>query len=146
MAEVNAAADAAISWRSYPLVDDWPRSIIAPAAVIAVSALVYFAGYGWFFTALSFVFLFAALRQYFFPTRYELTAQGVSVRFLGFGKSRNWEHFRNYYPHGIGVYLTPLEKPGVLDGFRGQFMRFSGNRDEVLGYVKQRINRTKEAA
>jgi hypothetical protein len=147
MAEGNTALITTVAWKSFPLADDWPRSILAPAAVIGTCVLVLFSGFGLYLTILSFVFLFIALRQYFFPTYYELTDRGVRVRFLGFEKQRGWEYFRNYYPHGIGVYLTPLERPGALDGFRGQFVRFAGNRDEVLGYVKQRIvKREKEAA
>jgi hypothetical protein len=122
------------------MADDWPRSLIAPVAVGGTAVLVML-GFGVYFAGLSLVFLFIALGRYFIPTYYELGPNGVRTRFMGISRERPWEFYRNYYPHDIGVHLTPLTSPGALDPFRGQFVRFWKNKNEVISYIAGRIRK-----
>jgi len=130
-----------ITWRSHPLLDDWPRSLLAPAALLGIAGLVLCAGFGIFLAALSLGLLIVALRRYFLPTHHALSRDGVRTTFLGASRSMKWSDFNNYYPHDIGVHLTPLTRPGALDSFRGTFLRFTDNREEVLRLVENHIRK-----
>lgn len=132
-----------ILWRSFPLRDDWPRSILAVAAVLGFSVLALFAA-GIYFAALSLVVLVMSLIKYFLPTVYRADDKHICVSFLGVKRVRPWSYFINYYPHDVGVHLTPMASSSILDAFRGQFLRFNKNRNEVLKYVKERIEGTTE--
>ena len=137
----EAPRSTTLRWKSFPLKDDLPKSILAPIAVLGFSALAFFTGFGLYLSILTFIVLFISLMKYFVPTSYELTDEGVKTRFLGFEKEKNWNFFKNYYPHNIGVYLSTLEKPGPLDGFRGLMIRFNNNKEKVIEYIDGKIER-----
>ena len=75
------------------------------------------------------------------PIRYEFSKKGVTVFFLGTRSFRSWSHYRNLYVHKDGVFLTSMKKPSGLDPFRGHFLYYGGNRDEVVGYARRYIKR-----
>jgi len=77
--------------------------------------------------------------SYFLPTWYELDADGVAVRFLGRTRWVAWTEVRRTQVHGEGVQLSPFERPSRLESFRGTFLRFAGNRDEVVSFVKGQV-------
>lgn len=138
-APAPAATPGQLAWRSFPLRDDWPRSLLLVAIIAGVSVGIGFsfesAGWG----ALSLLVLCAALARYLLPTRYVLDDAGVSVAFLGAPRVRPWSDFRAFYPHRDGVHLSPFSRPSPLDPFRGVFLRFAGNREAVVAFVRARL-------
>jgi hypothetical protein len=135
--QAEKAPAGGLSWRSHPVVDDFPRSVLLVAAVAAscVAAGVCFggAGYGLLAAAL----LGGSFARYFVPTRYELNRTGVSVRFLGQTRAVAWGDVRRVSVHREGVHLSPFEQPSRLDSFRGTFLRFAGNAEEVVSFVRE---------
>jgi hypothetical protein len=123
-------------------VDDFPRSILLVAVVVAVSAGVAVSfqqpGYG----LLAALILGIGLSRYFAATRYELDSDGVLVRFLGQGQRMAWQDVRRVLVHREGVHLSPFAQPSRLDSFRGAFLRFAGNADEVTRFVEQHTKPT----
>ncbi len=108
---------------------------------LAVVAVVYFTFPGAGYTILAFVLLFGATLSMLVPIRYRLDAKGVTVFFLGTRSFRPWSHYRNYYVHKNGIFLTSMSKPSGLDPFRGHFLYYRDNRDEVIDYVKRNVKR-----
>jgi len=91
------------------------------------------------FVLLALVFMFGATLSMLVPISYRFDADGVTVFFLGTRNFRRWEHYRNCYVHQNGVFLTSMPKPSGLDPFRGHFLLFAGNREEVASYARERI-------
>jgi len=124
-------------WRRTPL-----RSVCALIVNLLIVALVYFGDTAEAYAPLAFLLLFGMTLTLFVPVTYRLDENGVTVFFLGTRSFRPWNHYKNFYPHKEGVFLTSMPKPSPLDPFRGHFLRFSENRDEVLAYLKSHIIRT----
>jgi len=130
---------ATLSWRSHPIADDYPRSLLLVAAAGAICAGVSASfgriGYGLIAAAL----LGVSLSRYLLPTRYELGQGGVTVRFLGQTHQVAWGEVKRVEVHRGGVFLSPFERPSRLDAFRGTFLRFAGNAGEVVSFVQGKV-------
>lgn len=125
----------ALRWTAWPLRDDGPAAVPKVLFVAAVITLFFavFGDLGW----LAAVLLPLSLAKWFLPTSYELGADDVAVRFLGLTSRAPWSRFRRFYPHRIGVHLSPFEHPSPLDPFRGLFLRYRGNGDAVVARLEQ---------
>ncbi len=142
----NAQAVAeCLRWRSHPVVDDYPRSLglIAVVTAVCVATGASFEGVG--YGLLAAAFLVGSLARYFVPTYYEFDPAGVSVRFLGRVRRIPWGHIRRFAVHAEGVQMSPFERPSRLEAFRGTFVRFAGNRDEVVSFVEGQMAAHREA-
>ncbi|MBM4036674.1 MAG: hypothetical protein FJ291_33485 [Planctomycetes bacterium] len=128
-----------LQWRSHPVVDDYPRSLLLVAAVIAVCVGVWISFDSAGYAALAAAVLAGSLARYFVPTHYELDSDGVSVRFLGHLRRVGWGDVRRFFVAPEGVQLSPFEKPSRLEAFRGTFLRFAGNGDEVVRLVEGQV-------
>ena len=128
-----------LSWRSFPVADDFPRSLLliaaAGAACVGIALSFRGAGYG----LLSAALLGLSLARYFLPTWYELGEAGVAVRFLGQERRIPWAEVKRATVHRAGVFLSPFERPSRLESFRGTFLRFAGNAEEVVSFVERRL-------
>jgi len=48
---------------------------------------------------------------------------------------------RTYHPDRNGVLLSPFSRQTRLETFRGIYIRFDGNRKEVMSVIKGRLER-----
>ena len=137
---MTASGDA-LEYTSWPLRDDFPRSLALVAAIAgtAVAVGASFEGAEW--AVASFVLLVLALGRYFVRTRYVLNSDGVRVRVLGRERFRPWSEVRAIYPHRDGVHLSPFASPSPLDPFRGMFVRFASNRQEVIEFCERHVRK-----
>jgi len=85
---------------------------------------------------ISLLLLLGMTSTIYLPVRYKLDERGVTGYFLGVPTFRDWRHYRNFYVHENGVHLTTMPKPSPLDAFRGHFLQFYGNRDEVVAFIE----------
>jgi hypothetical protein len=80
-----------------------------------------------------------ALAPYFLPTDYELDEEGAHMRFLGRKKRVSWEEVRRFDVDKQGIRLSPFRRPSRLDSFRGASLRFCRNSDEVIAFVRRKL-------
>lgn len=125
-------------WRYHPVRDGGWRLPVVIGFLVGVPALVGWM-YGPFFTLLAVVILGGSMGTYFLPTDYAFYAGGVETRFLGVTRRFKWDQFRSFYPDRNGVLLSPFPAPSRLENFRGLFVRFSRNREQVLDVVRNRV-------
>ena len=52
---------------------------------------------------------------------------------------KDWKVYRSYYVDKNGVLLSPFTEPTRLENFRGLYIMFNNNRDEVASFIKARI-------
>jgi len=140
-AQQNAPGNAPVmlKWRSYPLVDDFPKSLALVGLLAGVCVLVGFAFGGAGYGLLAAVLLGASLARYLLPTRFVLDAGGVTIRLLGHDRHVAWSQIKRISVQRAGVFLSPFERSSRLDSFRGTFLRFAGNADEVRSFVESKV-------
>lgn len=129
-----------LCWEDHPLRSESPFRSAALAGLIAVSAVAAAVGFGhWIYGAFSLVVLLLSVSRYLFPTYYKLDGTGVASRHLGLGRSRRWDEFYRVDECADGLFLSPFERPRRLDTFRGIFLRFHQNREEVVYFVRRYV-------
>ncbi|MDP6778292.1 MAG: hypothetical protein QGI83_16170 [Candidatus Latescibacteria bacterium] len=115
------------------------RSVLLSATIVGLSAVVWLSFGGWSYGLLSFCLLTGALLRFYVPTRYRLDDDGVEVSFLGVERVTPWSRIRRIRSDRRGAFLSPFDRPSRLDAYRGVYLRFSGNRDEVMRFVCHRL-------
>jgi len=90
---------------------------------------------GWSF--ISFVLLISLTAMIYLPVRYKLDARGITTYLAGVPTHRPWSHYRNFYVHDTGVHVTTMPEPSALDAFRGHYLQFAENRDEVVAFLEK---------
>ena len=146
--EASDAAGERLGWRSCPLVDQFPRSLLLVGACVAVCVLAAIAFDAAGYALLSAALLAVSLARYLLPTGFELDEHGVTVRFLGQARKVPWSQVRRILVQPRGVFLSPFRRPSRLDSFRGTFLRFAGkgeNADEVVSFVQDRVAMASQA-
>jgi len=133
-----AADTELLSWRSVPARRSAKTTGLVVLIIIGVPVLLY-VWYSPFFGLLGIVILGGSLLSFFLPTDYTLTEVAVLRRYLGIAQKRNWSEFRSFYPDKNGVLLSPFVRPSRLENFRGLYLRFERNREEVLAIVKNKV-------
>lgn len=130
-----------LSWSSHPVKRSTKISFLVILLLFVIWLLVYLTTFSFLLTILSVVIMLGSLSSFFLPTYYELDSKRVKVKFFFTAKEKEWGVFRSYYVDKNGVLLSPFEKPSRLENFRGLYVRFNRNKDEVVDFVKSRITR-----
>jgi hypothetical protein len=127
-----------LRWRSVPARRKMGRTMWVTVLILGLP-VVLVVWYGPFYGLLGLLILGGSLLSFFLPTDFVLTDRAVLRRYLGVDQKRAWTEFRSFYPDNNGVLLSPFPQPSRLENFRGMYLRFEGNRDEVLTVVADRI-------
>lgn len=127
-----------LCWRSIPARRAMRTTILVSAVVLGVP-LMLAVWYGPFYGVLGIMILGGSLLSFFLPADYILTDQSVTRRYLGISQTRKWSEFRSFYPDKNGVLMSPFALPSRLENFRGMYLRFERNREQVLAIVSAKI-------
>jgi hypothetical protein len=133
--------EAVLRWSIHPVKRSTKISVLVTIFVLAVWFLVYLTTFSLLLTMLSVVIMLGSLSPFFLPTYYELDEKRIKVRFFFNTKEREWIAFRSFYPDKNGVLLSPFEGPSRLENFRGIYVRFNQNKEEVVDFVKSKIQK-----
>jgi hypothetical protein len=128
-----------LKWSSHPLKKNVWVSILVVLFLFAVWLAVYLTTWSIFLLALSVVIMLGSLSTFFLPTRFELDDDKVKIIYLLSTRERKWDTFRSYYVDKNGVLLSPFERPSRLENFRGLYIRFNQNKEQVVDFVKAKI-------
>jgi len=132
-----------IKWTSLPFKVGGKKNLIAICIPILVwITILLLWGVGWFI--LSVIVLGVSILPYFMPTTYILTKEDIYVNSLFAKQRKKWEYFKTFYVDHNGIFLSPFDKPSRLENYRGLYVRFHKNRDEVLQFVKTTMGQTDE--
>ena len=133
-----------LRWRSHPFATKKLTSLLVVLCLLAVWVSVYLTTFSLTLTLVSIFILLGALCPFFLPTDYELTSDKVKVRFFFSQKEKNWSFYRSFYVDKNGVLLSPFERPSRLENFRGIYVRFDRNKDEVVEFVSSKVKKEEE--
>lgn len=124
-----------LEWRVH-LLRRAPRKAVAVClAILAVGVVAYFSVQHLLFALAAMLLLAGALSDFLFPIRFRLTRRDVASYNLLSIRKLPWERVRRVYEMPDGVKLSPLRRPSRLEAFRGVYLWFDGNRDEVLTVI-----------
>jgi len=131
-----------LEWRCHPVRRKPLVSIAVSIFVIIVAMAVFYSTYSRAFTVLALVVMLASLAKFYFPTIYKLTDKTVTVKTTTTTITKEWSQYRSLYPDKNGILLSPFAEPSRLENFRGLYLMFAGNRDEVIAFARAHIGRT----
>jgi len=132
----SAVEDQAILTWTVHLARTQPKKAIATVAFICAATVVGCLMAGPFVAVLAAVALVASLADFLLPVRYVITRDKASCKMIGKGTEIRWANVRRCYLDDSGVKLSPLDRVSRLEAFRGVYLRFADNRDEVVETVK----------
>jgi hypothetical protein len=104
-----------IQWRSCPLVDEFPGSLLFVLAFAAACAVTAYAFGNAAYALVAAGLLAVSLGRYFISTGFVLDSEGVTVRFFGQTRRVAWDMIKSVSVGPKGVFLSPFEKPSRLD-------------------------------
>ena len=90
--------------------------------------------------------LFISLRGFFLPTRYRLDSEGVTVKEPLFTRNKPWSDLKSLHVDRHGVLVSPFSFSTRLENFRGLYLRFAGNRDDVLAFCERHVRQVSDLA
>jgi len=131
-----------IQWSCHPVKRRPLFSAAITLFVLLVIAMVYNTTQSAFFGLLAFIVMFVSLAKFYFPTHYRLSDKGVTVKTTTQTVTKTWSDYRSFYPDKNGILLSPFVEPSRLENFRGLFIMFNNNREEVISFVKSHIGQT----
>jgi hypothetical protein len=115
-------------------------TILVTIVLLVSVILVYLLSYSPFLAALSALILFGSLGSFYFPTRYLFYNDHLLVKTKLQTLRKEWHDYRSFYPDKNGVLLSPFGRPTRMENFRGLYVKFSGNRDQVMTIVRSKID------
>ena len=119
------------------------RSLVL-GSLFAVALVVY----GWtqspWFMILALVIMLGSLAKFYFPTSYKLSGRGLTVKTTTQTLFKEWSIYRSCYPDKKGILLSPFAEPTRLENFRGLYVMFEGNKEQVTAFCRERIARANQ--
>ena len=136
---IKTADSDTVEWVSWPA-KERPGATVALVAIMLVSAFAASVMMGniWW-GVIGIVLLSLSMWSYFLPVEFVMNSAGVSKKSLFGNEVRKWREVRSIVPDANGVLLSPFKEPTRLAKFRGLGVQFSGNREEVLEFIRARI-------
>ncbi len=132
-----------LEWVCHPAKKNPKVTIIVSIFIAVLIVVVYFITYSPWFCLLAFLILFGSLASFYFPTHYRLTDKEIIIKTKAQTLIKKWSQYRTYYPDKNGVLLSPFVRPTRLENFRGLYIKFWYNKDEVVAFVKEQIEKTR---
>jgi hypothetical protein len=132
-----------LSWRYHPAAKDKAKTVLAVAVIVTFGVFVWWYSQSGIFAFLAVLILTASLGVFFFPTNYTLNEDGLTVEFLGTKQVKKWDSFVRAEPEKNGIFLSPFSRKNFLEHYRGIFVRYNGNKEEVDRFVLNSITKKK---
>jgi hypothetical protein len=127
------------SWTSFPAAENKPKALLVGLFLIVLFAFIY-VSFGTMWLAVSLLLLGSSVAPFYAVTRYRMTDEEVEAFHFFHTVRKPWSSFNSYYEDRRGVLLSPFDRPSRLENYRGLYLRFGGRRQEVMGFVKKKIN------
>ncbi|HUU55468.1 MAG TPA: hypothetical protein VMY87_11170 [Armatimonadota bacterium] len=118
------------------------RPIQAAAAVAVIAAASLAAGFGFqsvLLGLLAAALLIASVSDYLFPLTFTLTNEAAEARGPLHRRRLVWSRVRRVARDDLGVKLSPLLQPSRLDAFRGIYLWFEDNADDVMAFIAHHV-------
>lgn len=78
------------------------------------------------------LFLLISLSSFYLPTHFKIGKEGVSLKRWFYVKTMTWERIRSVKDEKTGLFVSPFPARRRLENFRGIYLYYKGNRDEIM--------------
>lgn len=112
------------------------KRLVVCTVIVGVFAFGFFVMKNLILAILGVVMITLSVGEFMFVTHYEVNEKGVRSRWGVSLREMMWENVRSVYLDDHGVKFSPLTKGSRMDGFRGVYLRFANNRDQVLATIR----------
>lgn len=129
-----------IEWRSLPAKEEPRKTAYLIAFIVFLGVGLYYT-WGVWWTLLGMFLLVVNILPYFLPTTYVMNDRGVYKKGFFVTQFRGWESIKSYYVDKYGVLLSPFDKPNRLENFRGMYVRFKGNKEQVIEFIRKKVGK-----
>ncbi|HUV04806.1 MAG TPA: hypothetical protein VMX94_06835 [Armatimonadota bacterium] len=126
-----------LSWKVHILRESPGRMFLVGPVVLGSLLASYIMFQSLLVLAVAAFLLISALAEFLFPIRFVISEHGAFSRTLLSRTYIEWDRVKKYYLDDRGIKLSPLEPRGRLEAYRGVYLRFGGNRDEVIEAVRR---------
>ncbi len=118
----------------------WHRDPAKRFAILGVAIVAALIGF-WLLRSVSgilsgFGAIMISTADFWLPLRYTLDGTGARVRCGISVTAIEWSAVKRAIESEEGIKLSPLERPTRTSAFRGVFVRYNANRDEVIARVR----------
>jgi hypothetical protein len=127
-----------MNWTSIPFKKNPRKTVFLVVFLVAVEVGIYLS-FGPYWVIIALILLGGGVVPYWLPTHYSLDEEGVTIKGTTVKRKKKWEEFQSYYEDKNGVFLSPFPRPTRLENYRGIYIRFSENEEEVMGFVSSHI-------
>jgi hypothetical protein len=129
------------SWQVHPARERWQTALLT-GFVIALASwltmeLMQQPAWGVFAVTV----LVVGCNRFFFPTRYEVTADGITACFPLKTLRYQWTELRRFVFDQSGGFLSPRAKRSFLDEHRGISLLFPGDSTQIIQEIRGRLPR-----
>jgi hypothetical protein len=133
---MDAAQSEPLVWSVHIGRDQGSRRIVVVVMAVMISVIALFFVRSVLMAIMGPIMFLGALGELFLPIHYKVDDQGASSQ-CGLSVTRiEWSAVKRMWTDDAGVKLSPLESPSRLDAFRGVYLRFASNRDDVLAKIR----------
>ncbi len=128
------------TWQAHPA-----RERIG-AAALAIGLIGAFAGVVWMsfqspaWAAAACIVLLATLNRFFFPSRFVISTDGITARYLLRTQRIRWNDIRRFVQDDRGGYISTRAKRSWLDAYRGMHILFGTQREAVIERIRARLS------
>jgi len=115
------------------------RAIIFWLVLIFTLWMVYWNLESIIFTIFAGLLLLGSLSSFYLPTTYSIDDKGVGSKRILHKRKIEWDRVRSISDEENGVFLSPFPVKSRLENFRGIFLPYRGNRDEILELISEHV-------
>lgn len=113
-----------------------PRGLTICLALIILAASAGYFSIGPFASLAAAFVMTASLADFLFPVTYIISEDKAECRMLFKSAEIRWKNVRRCYLDDFGIKLSPLGRRTRLEAFRGVYLRFSHNDQQVTEAVQ----------
>ncbi|MDH4210194.1 MAG: hypothetical protein OEV79_01940 [candidate division WOR-3 bacterium] len=127
-----------MNWNVHPAKRNLNKAVLSAIFIVAFVVIVA-VFYGLFWSLFGFIILFVSVHSYFFPTAYDINDEEIIIKNIFMTQKRKLSEFRRVYVGKNGVLLSPFRRKTFLNQFRGVFVLMPEEHEEILTFLRARI-------
>jgi hypothetical protein len=134
-----------LTWTAHPARERVGAAVGTLLTIVAFAGVVYLAC-GWLgpverrvVAGVAGLVLVASLHRFFFPSRFEIDADGITARYLLRTQRFTWSRLRRFTHDQRGGYLSSRGRASRFDAYRGLHILFGDQRERVIERVRSHL-------
>lgn len=129
----------AFTWHAHPAGERTGPAVLGLVIVAALAAAVWMAVHSIAWMAVSAIVLVAALNRFYFRSRFEIDADGITARYPLRTQRLRWSDTRRFVVDDHGGYLSSRSKRSRLDAWQGLHILFGRQRTTVIERIQAHL-------